>query len=196
MSSLKRHLPNLVTLLRLPILGAIIWFLKNDNFSFRVGFSFLHTVTNYHIIAALYFLGAMTDILDGILARRLNAVSGLGHILDHTIDKLFILPAAYLIWRHLPHSLVFPLFLLEGGVVLLSLYLWHKGKAFSSESWPNIWGKISYGFLIGTVCVVLVAAKWPGYWPAFRSFIALPTLIIALALRVVSFGVFFLPSDQ
>lgn len=86
-SSLAK-LPNLVSALRLPIAAA---FVVVDGLLWR---------------GVLLFLGALTDALDGWLARRLGVESKAGAILDPAFDKLFVLitlaaflPGPYLGWR-------------------------------------------------------------------------------------------------
>ena len=45
----------------------------------------------YLMALILFFLAGMTDYLDGYLARKYNAVSELGEILDPIADKILIL---------------------------------------------------------------------------------------------------------
>ncbi len=81
-------LPNLISALRLPIAAA---FVAVDGLLWR---------------GALLFLGALTDALDGWLARRLGVESKAGAIMDPLFDKLFVLitlaaflPGPYLGWQ-------------------------------------------------------------------------------------------------
>lgn len=80
--------PNLVSALRLPIAAA---FLAIDGLLWR---------------GILLFLGALTDALDGWLARKLRVESAAGALIDPLFDKLFVLIALaaflsgpYLGWR-------------------------------------------------------------------------------------------------
>ena len=45
----------------------------------------------YFLALLLFFLGGVTDYFDGYLARKYNAVSQLGEILDPIADKILIL---------------------------------------------------------------------------------------------------------
>ncbi len=81
------QLPSLMSGLRLPI--AIVFFAV-DNVLWR---------------GILLFLGALTDLLDGWLARKLRVESKTGALLDPMFDKLFVtialaafLPGPYLGW--------------------------------------------------------------------------------------------------
>lgn len=69
------YLPSLISALRLPIAAA---FLVIDELLWR---------------AALLFLGALTDVLDGWTARKLGLESETGALVDPLFDKLFVLIA-------------------------------------------------------------------------------------------------------
>lgn len=72
-----KHLPNILTISRLFAIFAIAYFL------------FKSTPNSQWIAILLYCLSILTDYLDGYIARRFNAVSGLGKSLDATVDKVF-----------------------------------------------------------------------------------------------------------
>jgi CDP-diacylglycerol--glycerol-3-phosphate 3-phosphatidyltransferase len=73
-----RHLPNILTAARLPAI-------------------FLITVWTYlagvwaSAALALFIFAALTDIFDGWIARKLDAVTDFGRLMDALVDKIFIL---------------------------------------------------------------------------------------------------------
>jgi CDP-diacylglycerol--glycerol-3-phosphate 3-phosphatidyltransferase len=70
------NLPNVLTSLRLPLAGAGAYFLwRQEHVAVAVGF----------MVAA-----ALTDVLDGVAARRLGQVSDFGKKLDPVVDKVAI----------------------------------------------------------------------------------------------------------
>lgn len=72
-------LPNILTLLRLPLLFGVI------------AISEIQPEYAYTIILILLVLSMISDFLDGFLARKMNLVSDFGKIADPLFDKLFIL---------------------------------------------------------------------------------------------------------
>ncbi len=78
------NIPNLLTMLRVVMIPLCLWFLDKD--TPRSGFW----------AGIVFTIAAMTDMLDGYLARRLNVVSVLGKLLDPLADKLIVM--ATLVW--------------------------------------------------------------------------------------------------
>ncbi len=72
-----KHLPNILTISRLFAIFAIGFFLSES------------TPKSQWIAIVLYLVSIFTDYLDGYIARKFNAVSGLGKSLDATVDKIF-----------------------------------------------------------------------------------------------------------
>ena len=70
-----RNLINLVTIIRIILAPVILFFLMTGN---------------YLICILLFFAAGFTDYLDGHLARKYNAESQLGEILDPIADKILI----------------------------------------------------------------------------------------------------------
>jgi CDP-diacylglycerol--glycerol-3-phosphate 3-phosphatidyltransferase len=82
-----KSLPNALALFRMaagPVVAGLI--LRGDHLALSEGLS----VAAGPFIAAfvIFVLAALSDAADGILARKLNAVSTLGAALDHAADKV------------------------------------------------------------------------------------------------------------
>lgn len=69
-------IPNLLSFLRLATVPVFVW---------------LFIVGEPNAAVALYAAGAWTDFFDGYLARRLDAVTELGKLLDPLADRVFII---------------------------------------------------------------------------------------------------------
>lgn len=78
------NLPNALTFGRILVIPLFLWFLDQDT-------------PKSCFWAAIVFTGAaLTDLLDGYLARAMNVVSLLGKLLDPLADKLIVM--ASLVW--------------------------------------------------------------------------------------------------
>ena len=75
--------PNLLTLFRLVI---------------AIPFLYALWVHEYYFAIFLLWIAAPTDMLDGIIARRLNQCSSLGQVLDLFVDRILTTPAVFIIW--------------------------------------------------------------------------------------------------
>ena len=83
-----RHLPNLLTILRL-IIAAVFFFVLNQ---FR--YSHAHEIGWILWTAmGLFIFGMLTDVADGYLARRWQVESTFGRLMDPFVDKVMILGA-------------------------------------------------------------------------------------------------------
>jgi CDP-diacylglycerol--glycerol-3-phosphate 3-phosphatidyltransferase len=78
------NIPNVLTMGRIVMIPLCLWFLNQD--TSRSGFW----------AAIVFTLAALTDLLDGYLARKMGVVSVLGKFLDPLADKLIVM--ASLVW--------------------------------------------------------------------------------------------------
>ncbi len=78
------NLPNLLTMGRIVMIPLFLWFLDRE------------TPRACFWAAIVFTLAAITDLLDGYLARRMGIVSVLGKFLDPLADKLIVM--ASLVW--------------------------------------------------------------------------------------------------
>ncbi len=76
--SVLRHLPNILTFARIPAVALIAWW------TYLAG-------PWASAALALFIAAAVTDLLDGWIARKLGAVSDFGRLMDALVDKIFIL---------------------------------------------------------------------------------------------------------
>ena len=76
--SVLRHLPNALTFARIPAVGIIAWWTQLAG-------------PWASAALALFIVAAVTDLLDGWVARKVGAVSDFGRLMDALVDKIFIL---------------------------------------------------------------------------------------------------------
>ncbi|QGZ96377.1 CDP-diacylglycerol--glycerol-3-phosphate 3-phosphatidyltransferase [Terricaulis silvestris] len=68
-----------------PAIAALVLWAANETYADRLLAGFIYT-----LCLLLFILAALTDWLDGYLARKLDAVTPLGAALDHSADKVLI----------------------------------------------------------------------------------------------------------
>ncbi|GMV27677.1 MAG: hypothetical protein AMXMBFR58_37080 [Phycisphaerae bacterium] len=96
--SVRRALPNALTMLRLLIAAAFFVFLGIGSVRIASGHDHwvivpFSTRTLLWLTAVLFIVGALTDALDGYLARRWNTITVFGRIMDPFADKVLVVGA-------------------------------------------------------------------------------------------------------
>src|SRR6266542_1931409 len=81
------NLPNLLTLLRIFFVPLLVAVLVQESVAVRI-----HgiVITNEWLALAIFLSAAVTDLLDGYLARKWGQVTTIGTLLDPIADKLLI----------------------------------------------------------------------------------------------------------
>jgi cardiolipin synthase len=146
-------IPNLLTLLRLLLMP------------FFLVASFRHL---WMVAFVIFVSAAVTDILDGMIARRFNQRSRLGAILDPAADKAMMI-AGYLFYTfeaHLPKIgipvwLTFVVLIRDFGIIVFAYLLYTRVQV---KRFPPSWaGKTSTVLQAGTLATTIaVNAFLPG----------------------------------
>ena len=143
------NLPNGLTLLRIflvPLLIAVL-------FSTRLPDKEIYGT-------AIFLAAAITDLLDGYIARRRRQITTLGILLDPIADKLLI-SAAFISLVQLDPALVI-IIGREFAVSGLRSIAATQGFAIAA----NEWGKAKMVSQVVAVCIIIVAHKY-GHIPLF-----------------------------
>ena len=67
-----KHVPNILTLIRLILIAPLVFAIKIEEFILAI---------------IILSLSALTDVLDGTIARKFNLITDLGKLLDPFADK-------------------------------------------------------------------------------------------------------------
>ncbi len=81
------NIPNALTLLRIFFVPVLVALLVQEKMQIQVGPWY---VSNELAALAVFLVAALTDLLDGYLARRWNQITTVGMLLDPIADKLLI----------------------------------------------------------------------------------------------------------
>jgi CDP-diacylglycerol---glycerol-3-phosphate 3-phosphatidyltransferase len=155
-----RHLPNIITFSRVGVLIALVWLVLQD-------WTGAATLAFFCIL-----YGAISDFVDGYIARRYGFITNFGKVMDATIDKVMTLGAfVLLLWLGLlqPLWLTIPVVLLiatrELGITGLRVIAARRDYALAAEKS----GKRKTIWQITAICVLFAVpmferdvASWIG----------------------------------
>lgn len=134
------NVPNILTMLRFVLIGVFVY---------------LFVVPANYVAALLVFLlAALTDVLDGYIARKYNLITDFGKLMDPLADKLMLIAALACLSRldrtmyiFLAFVLLKELLMVAGGVYLYR----HKVVVYA-----KLFGKMStFAFNLGVALTVL-----------------------------------------
>jgi CDP-diacylglycerol---glycerol-3-phosphate 3-phosphatidyltransferase len=121
----RRHIPNALTLARIAL--AIAFFAVLTPWRYSTSASLSRADPDPWLIAAtaLFIIAALTDALDGYLARKWNVVSVFGRIMDPFADKVLVIGAFI--------YLAGPGFTTAAGTQVSGIYPWMAATILARE---------------------------------------------------------------
>jgi len=161
--SLSVNLPNSITLIRIASIPLLIWILSSPRFSSVNGEKEL-------LASALFIAAAMTDGIDGYLARRRGQITTMGILLDPLADKLLI-AAAFVVLVQLNPALVpaWVAIVVIGREFLVSgLRSIAASEGFTIEA--SELGKLKMVVQIVAVVAVILDHRWK-VWPVYGYYV-------------------------
>ena len=171
------NLPNSLTLLRIALIPVfvVLFYLPGD--------------WTHPACALIFTLAAVTDWLDGYLARRLNQMSAFGAFLDPVADKLMVAVALVLlvqseptIWMAIPAAII-----VGREIAISALREWMAELGKRATIAVSIIGK--FKTTAQMVAVILLLYRQPiGVFPVHAVGMAL--LLVAAALTLWSMLVY------
>ena len=135
----------------------------------------------YWLSVAVMGISSLSDMLDGLLARKLNQVTDLGKLLDPVADKLTQCALAFCLARRFPMMWVMVgiLVVKESFMAIMGfLILRHNGCKLDGAKW---FGKVSTAFLYVAVFLLLVV-------PGMKDALANGLILVSCGLLLLSLG--------
>ena len=157
------NLPNSITLIRILCIPLLVWILSSSHYSSVNG-------TKELLASALFIAAAMTDGIDGYLARKRDQITTMGILLDPIADKLLI-AAAFIVLVQLNPSLVpaWVAIVVIGREFLVSgLRSIAASEGFTIEA--SELGKFKMVVQIVSVVAVILDHHWKE-WPVYGQYI-------------------------
>jgi len=166
---MRRHIPNVLTILRFAAIPVFAWL-------------FLEAGDGAAWGAGLFFAGAaLTDQIDGYLARRWKVESAFGKVADPLADRLMIGVAVVLMWLEgrLPFAAM--LVIVARDLMLVVGYKLVVPRGYYFE--VSFVGKLATWVLYASLCFLLVTPEGTS-WPLVVVWIGVG-LAVAAAIEYV-----------
>ncbi|HSN59036.1 MAG TPA: CDP-diacylglycerol--glycerol-3-phosphate 3-phosphatidyltransferase [Clostridiaceae bacterium] len=161
-----KYIPNAITLLRLLMVPFF-------------AFVYFSEMPNAQVYALALFLAAgFTDVLDGYIARKYDAVSVVGIVFDPLADKLMLLTALACLTFNgvIPLWTLAVMLVVEGVLILAGIYLYLNDKKDVVPAGKL--GKAATVLFAAAVSMMILIPDNPATWIVFWA---------ALAAKVASF---------
>lgn len=173
------NLPNKISLSRILFIPLII-------------FMYLATFIPYGIFVALglYIIAAVTDVIDGRLARKHGIVTKLGNMLDTLADKLLITAGFLLVVADgtipAPYGVIAAFIIIGREIVITALRQIAALQGISLKA--DKWGKIKAVFQnISAAAYILLAGLYWGGWGAGTTFLFAYEIVCHVLLGIAVF---------
>lgn len=123
------------------------------------------------LVVLLMFVAALTDFLDGLVARALNQVTDFGKLLDPIADKICIVSVATVLTIVGDIPLWFAIIAIARDVAIFigSMYVMNRDRVVVQSMWP---GKIAVTFIAAYIIVATLR---------LQSLLALKEILLVLS---------------
>jgi CDP-diacylglycerol--glycerol-3-phosphate 3-phosphatidyltransferase len=186
------NLPNYLTISRIFSVPLLIWILSTNRISSVHG--------EKELLACIVFsLAAITDRLDGYLARKYGLITTVGMLLDPLADKLLIASTLIVLVQFNPHIVKawVAIVIIAREILVTDLRSVAAGEGFTIQA--RSLGKIKMAVQIVAVIAAILDHKWAevgfqvGHFPLFLGIDLIAKLAIwaAVILSIVSAADYF-----
>ena len=149
------NVPTMFTWLRILLIPVfvVVFYLPTESHSLGVISAHWVNLT----ATAIFAIAAITDWLDGYLARRLNQTSSFGAFLDPVADKLMVAAALIVLVEFERVGAIVALIIIGREIAISALREWMAGEGHSSSVGVAMIGKVK-------TAVQMVAILFLLYW--------------------------------
>lgn len=162
-------IPNLLSIIRLLIIPFIVY---------------LYCFRRLYIEAVIFIvLSGITDVIDGIIARKFNMVSDFGKILDPVADKLTQITVIFCIATHIPEMwvLVGMFIAKEFIMMVMGMAAIKKLESVNSAKW---YGKANTVILYAVMILFIIFPNMPSAFSLALLLTCTVSLTISLGLYI------------
>lgn len=166
-----KHIPNILTVLRFLFIPSIIASLVYNNYLFAL---------------ILFTLSSFTDVLDGKIARKYNAITDFGKLMDPLADKLTQLSVLLtLSFKNIiPIWIVVILILRETVMIAGASFLYGKSLVVSSKWYGKLTTVLIYIAVVSSFLINIFSL------PSFDIYIYIFAIISAI-FSLINYFIYF-----
>jgi phosphatidylglycerophosphate synthase len=130
-------------------------------------------------------MGFLSDVFDGIIARRLGVATPDLRRLDSGADTLFYAAALFAAWH------LYPQVIKENSIALVLLILLELGRyavdlaKFGREASYHMWSSKAWGIVLFVAFLALLGFGYTGRWIAMALYVGIVADIEGLAISFV-----------
>ena len=167
------NIANAITVLRILMVPLFIWIFLMDGTAARLW------------AAVIFVVAALTDRLDGYLARSRGLITNLGKILDPIADKSLVVAALVLLSMDglVPWWVTILIIVRELGITILRFFMIRRAVMAASKG-GKIKTTLQMVFIVGML--VPWTAILPGALAAFFVYTTIVVMYLAVAVTVVT----------
>ena len=126
---------------------------------------YLHAETDrgYYAAAAVMGISSITDMFDGLVARKFNMITEFGKFLDPFADKMTHGAILLCLWTRYPYMAVLVILFVvkEGFMAVMGLVKLREGKKLDGAMW---FGKVCTAVLFAGLLVLFLFPHLPLFW--------------------------------
>lgn len=171
----KENIPNILTIIRFIL----------------IPFIFISVINKHFLIALIIFtISAITDILDGFIARKFNYITDIGKLIDPLADKLtqMSLLLSLAILKILPCWIFAIVFIKECAMIISASFLYKKNDVVVYSKW---YGKLATVLFYLAIVVSLIINQFhistPFRVDLYLYYLAILATIFSLIMYSIKF---------
>lgn len=169
---MKKHIPNILTILRFVLIPFILYFLSIDN---------------YVLTFVFLTLSGITDVLDGFIARKFNFITDFGKLIDPLADKATqLLTLGALVLKNIIPLWILGLLVLKEFVMIAGASFLYGKELVVSSKW---YGKLATVLIyVAIVCsLVIKQFSLPFKFDTYIYYLAIISTIFSLIMYIKAF---------
>jgi len=180
------NIPNLLTWLRILLIPVFVT-------AFYLSDSTLSLHLKNLVATGVFVLAAVTDWLDGYLARKWNQTSAFGAFLDPVADKLMVAAALILLVKLGRADAVIAFIIIGREITISALREWMAKIGSSKSVAVSMLGKIKTTFQMLAITLLLYHENWSGM---DTQMVGSVLLYMAALLTLWSMGYYLMLAKQ